>query len=261
MHHHCITGAPWALPAAPGYSQTRASQHNIARPIATLAECLQIADELGLHMMIGSKGASGYKPCALCANVVNRDEKRCAVAKAAALGDDVPLAVPISEGDGSKLMPMTPELLRAVVARLSDGFRELNKGDFKELQTRLGWTWDAGLPRRICRAPPTQVVCYDWQHVLFVNGVFNTHLGVLMIYLSSVGITYKALHTYCSQYCWPGRVGSPAEALNEKRARSSWDACVFKASASEGLGLMPVCRMLCAPHRQPREAHMFPISA
>ena len=200
-----------------------------------------IADELGLHSMLGCKGSSGLKPCMMCANVFLRRETRHVVAS-----DGTGMAVHHTEADHRRLIPATPEFLDKLLDRLEAGSTQMTATDFNELQTRLGWNYDPGMRYRLRRVQPTSTVCFDWMHCIFVNGIFQIHMGALMKVLKQVDITYHTLEQYVSQWGWPRRMRSPDSVFEAKRARSSWDAEVLKCSASEGLSLLPVSQCGCA---------------
>ena len=196
-----------------------------------------IADELALHCILGCKGSSGLKPCMLCANVFSRREKRGVVE-----ADMTGTAVHHTEPDHANLLPMTPTLLQAIVNRLEFGEANMNTRDMDELQTRSGWNYDPGLAPRIQRMRPCSTVCFDWMHCIFVGGVFNVHMGAMMKVVKPAGITYAVLHEYICQWSWPNRMSAPSSICDTKRAKSSWEADVFKCTASEGLSALPVCK-------------------
>ena len=83
--------------------------------------------------------------------------------------------------------------------------------------------------------------------VLFVSGVFNVHMGQLMLVGKGYGVTYAAMDNAARTFEWPaiGRKGlKPSEdravgAFSPKRAESHWEAVGFKCTASEGLALIP----------------------
>ena len=209
----------------------------------------RVADEAAVHVLYGCKGQAGIKPCLLCANVFDGKEVRGIVD-----ADHTGIAVHHTEPDSTKLVPMTMSMLDWVVRRLRGAWNFPFKYQWDELQTRLGWTWDVNLERRITLAPPPHVLCVDWMHVLFVTGVFNYHMGCLVWYLGdSHGVTYKSLDLYVKSCKWPGRWSKIGKDLfSTKRATSSWKAGHLKCTASEGLCMLPVCQRLCR-----RAAHIW----
>ena len=208
----------------------------------------RVADEAAVHVLYGCKGQAGIKPCLLCANVFDGKEVRGIVD-----ADHTGIAVRHTEPDSTKLVPMTMSMLDWVVRRLRGAWNFPFKYQWDELQTRLGWTWDVDLERRLALAPPPRVLCVDWMHVLFVTGVFNYHMACLVWYMCSYGVTYAAMDAYARACKWPGRWNKiDKDVFSTKRAASSWKVGHLKCSASEGLCMMPVCRRLCR-----RAAHIW----
>ena len=121
----------------------------------------------------------------------------------------------------------------------------MGKTNFAELETKLGWNY---VPESVIFQPngmrlcdPTQCVVFDWMHVFFVSGIFNTHAGLMMWTLKEYGITYGMLETYLAQWHWPAYIGKgDCEVFDPKRAKSNWDAGTLKATASEGLSVLPI---------------------
>ena len=184
------------------------------------------------------------RPCLLCANVFLGRETRGIVA-----ADTSNLAVHHYEGDFSKFTIADMRILLATVNRLEEGATMVNAGsmtktDFNELTTRLGWNWDDGLRSRLSKAPPHIVLKFDWMHTLFVGGVFNVHVAQLIRCLKgNLGVGYDTLHAYLNEWTWPVAYRNISkDACSPARAKSSWEADVFKCQASEGLCYLPVCK-------------------
>ena len=195
----------------------------------------KIADELAIHVLYNCKGSGGLKPCLLCSNVFNKLEVRDIVNL-----DTSNLAVHHTEHDSSKLLPTTSGYLASIVRRLKRASTTLNKGQWEEIQTRLGWNYDDMLESRLLLAPPHTVLCLDWMHTIFVKGCFNVHVGCLMWALGRY-FKYETLHAYASKWKWPGRFSKIAkDVFCPQRAKSSWEAGHLKCSASEGLCMLPV---------------------
>ena len=201
-----------------------------------------LADEAALHAAFCCKGSSGLKPCLLCQNIFNDKSTRNIVA-----GDASNFAQSHSCTEYSKLVLHTPATIAAVLRRLSQNADTLTQREFAELQTRLGWNHvPEGLlsDRRWSDImDPTRVAMYDWMHVFLVNGVFNINMGLLMRELKpAAGISYATLHDYVSLFNWPSSVkyNTGVDALTPRRAKTSWDDCSLKATASESLSLYPV---------------------
>ena len=131
----------------------------------------------------------------MCANVFLRRETRHVVAS-----DGTGMAVHHTEADHRRLIPATPEFLDKLLDRLEAGSTQMTATDFNELQTRLGWNYDPGMRYRLRRVQPTSTVCFDWMHCIFVNGIFQIHMGALMKVLNQVDITDHTLEQYVSRW-------------------------------------------------------------
>eukprot|EP00971_Amphidinium_carterae_P208395 4134818-Amphidinium_carterae.1 len=130
--------------------------------------------------------------------------------------------------------------------RLAEGKANMNVGEFEELQTKLGWSLVSGsimvnpkLAGILCI--PEQVT-YDWMHILFVSGVFNHHVGQMLLALKKHNIGYAQLHTYLGNWTWPAQFGSKSgqDTCNAKQASAYWKKQMFSPSASECRAVCPV---------------------
>ena len=199
-----------------------------------------VADEAALHYAYCNKGASGLKPCILCANVFHHNLRHEIVER-----DTTGLAQQHTTHDASKLRFHTPQSVARIVQMLSNSYGTLNKARFAELERRLGWNYT---PHGVMWNPitrplidPSSTAAYDWMHVVFVSGIFGVNMGQVMWRLKDEGVTYAILHNYIQKFNWPAHVKSGGiEACSPERAKSSWANVVFKCTASEGLSLAPV---------------------
>ena len=138
-----------------------------------------LADEAALHAMFGCKGSSGLKCCLLCTNFYNAKSGRDIVRR-----DPTHTAVDRTCTDISKLQFATTEVLTAILAMLEACHATLGKGQCDELQTRLGWNYQPhgvmfhASSRAIC--DPSKIASFDSMHILCVNGVFNSHAGLML---------------------------------------------------------------------------------
>ena len=199
-----------------------------------------ISDEAALHAMFACKGSGGLKPCLLCLNVYNFKNARNVIEH-----DRTGISQPHTCTEWRKLKLHTTGTVTAIANRLSSAVMIMGKTNFAELETRLGWNY---VPESVIFQPngmrlcdPTKCVVFDWMHVFFVSGIFNTHAGLMMWTLKEYGITYGMLETYLAQWHWPAYIGKGAcEVFDPKRAKSNWDAGTLKATASEGLSVLPI---------------------
>ena len=191
-----------------------------------------LADEAALHSTFSCKGSSGLKPCFLCQNIFSSEFGADIVAT-----DTTGFAKLHTCTDASQLVLHTPETITAIINRLVAAAPPASLiGEFKEIQVRLGWTYapDSIMFTRARRLiNPALHGIYDWMHICFVSGVFNVHFGQLMAAVKCHGVTYAVMHDYIVKFRWPASVGTiGSEVFCIKRAKSSWDAGVLKASAS-----------------------------
>lgn len=201
-----------------------------------------VADEGALHAMYACKGSSGLRPCLLCRNVFNRRSTRdivaCDLTSTARTHDCTELGELLWHSSGS---------LGAIVRRLQQAAASGGpRRTLEELQTRLGWTFEPEGVMFNSRwrdvADPSGIAMFDFMHVWFVGGIFNTQVGLALHALRGDGITPQTLHAYMALWRWPASVGSlvPTEVFCPKRAKSTMEAGILKATASECLSLWPV---------------------
>ena len=91
-----------------------------------------LSDELALHMFYMRKGAYGPKCCCLCANVFDASTERNSVRSDA-------WAVLHTCSDFTRFKLHTPASIDAVVKRLREASTTMNKTQFRQLQTVLGY--------------------------------------------------------------------------------------------------------------------------
>ena len=198
-----------------------------------------VSDEPALHALFACKGSGGLKPCISCSNVFNYKNARQVVEK-----DETNVAVYHTCTDVRKLRLHTAGTIRALAARLAAAAPVLSKAKLAELETRLGWNYAPRscifVDRMLAICNPSDSAVFDWMHVYFVNGIFNTHVGQLMISLKEHGITYARLHTYLQQWHWPTAMSGALDIFAAKRAKNSWDDKHLKVTASEGLSVLPI---------------------
>eukprot|EP00971_Amphidinium_carterae_P239319 4751070-Amphidinium_carterae.1 len=189
---------------------------------------IKLADEGALHQAFGCKGASGLKPCMLCNNIFNSKT-----------GRDIEFADEtwaqshtscLLEGhELSKCQLHSEATVAAVFKRLRSAREDgISARDFEDLQTKLGWSLIDGNimqdEQLFGTLKVTEQVMCDWMHILFVGGVFNVHMRVMMLELKGHGVTYETLHAYINLWTWPARVGSLTgkQCCSAKHASSSW---------------------------------------
>ena len=198
----------------------------------------RIADEDAIHRLVGCKGASGIKPCLMCCNVFLKGEVRDIVAS-----DRTGTAVHHSEPDAAHLMATTMCLLMAMCRRLREAVGTMNKGEFEELERRLGWNWDPGLPARLQKLNPLKTVMFDWMHCMFVNGTYNVLVYHMFKALKPFGVTWARADAYFQDWVFPRCVHVAPDTyaiFGEKRSKSHWEGKRLKCTASECLATIHV---------------------
>ena len=206
-----------------------------------------VADEAALHFMFSCKGSSGLKVGFSCINVYNQKNPRRVVEK-----DATGMSIYYTWADVSKFQPFADDILDAILARLQRASTTLSKTEFHELEARLGWAYNphglvaCPIARRRCN--PSRCLCYGWAHVVFVNGVFNIHAGLLLKTLQCYNHQMEAIHEYVSQFlcpkCLSDRI-SPADVFSAPRLASLLAATTLKCTVSEGISLAPVLAVYC----------------
>ncbi|CAK0891030.1 unnamed protein product [Prorocentrum cordatum] len=163
----------------------------------------------------------------MCRNVFLKGEVRDIVAS-----DATGVAVHHSEPDASRLQPMTAPLLDAICNRLIEGVNIMNKGEFQELERRLGWNWDPHLPERVRELKPLETVMFDWMHCIFVNGTYN--ILVFQMFRRLKGYWARA-DAYFQDWSFPGCHSISPDTcaiFGEKRVRRQADADKLQAAVN-----------------------------
>ena len=191
------------------------------------------------------KGDSGMKFCLSCRNVFGAES---------VLG--------LADGDGSVVCNATKvsELDVATSAELKEAIRLIH-----ERRGTLGFTY-MGYNLMVDRelddiVQPADQFMHDWMHCIFVSGVWNICLEMVLQALRSAGIrdVYDSLRDYVKLWCWPRRVNSGKlhELSTDGRRKKNLEALKFKCSASEGLSLYMIVAVffkvygaICAAERR-----------
>ena len=202
--------------------------------------CL-LSDESALKHMLGNKGASGKVPCVLCRNVV---QKRYA---------PTPMRPPLVHHtcwDETKFLQHDRASLAECVSYLADQSVRLNKGQFQELQTRLGFnhapTGVLSCAQLMAVLDVPKAICYDYMHVYCVAGLFHHEVNTLLQVLSKKKIRGQDFHEFLRHFNWPNFVGSKGAGAQDVFQKVKKTEDTFKCSASEVLGAYPVMRVFAA---------------
>ena len=191
-----------------------------------------ISDEAALKVGIDVKGASGHMSCLKCRNVLKL--------KPYAIAEKKPNHgfVPISELDVTLFDPHDDTTLIANAKYVHEQSSVLTKTEFEKLQTALGITHNPN-GVLLCESLEFKLssVAFDYQHVFFVNGVFNLEVGRLLDMMKKgkgdQKVTCAQINTFFQDgWVWPfhQRLGQ-----HVFESRSS-DGGNLSCSASECLG-------------------------
>ena len=200
----------------------------------------------GAHKSVfSSRGDGASKFCILCKNLFERESE--------IVDEDGTnlLCCDILEYKG--LVPATSRDLRKSARYLEKKFIEMGPGGpFTELQQALGMTHhphalllDRALDDYF---DPVHGYLHDWMHALFVDGVFNLTLYLLLETFIITGETgvYEVFSNYIATWRWPHRVGMHgsanhlAEIFSRDRRDKHRAAKHIKMQASDGLSLTGV---------------------
>ena len=200
--------------------------------------CL-LADEKALVQLWCTKGASSYKPCHLCKNVMGRN--------AAPPGNSY--LVPYTCADAARFDLHSAESFQNMACMLKIAASEEHPKRFDKLEKAYGLVFHPlGLPwcqeiQDICN--PITNNCWDWMHILMASGgvaqyEFNQYTRRLC---KTTGMTLAALDDFAAQLHWPKNAASWPKNYFQKRVVNEDDAHV-KAFASELFQYMDILNML-----------------
>ena len=198
-----------------------------------------IGDAPALQSCWGWKGASGWKCCFFCQNVVLESSEL-------ARYDTTGRLVSHCEADVRKLALQTDNALMQSAASLVASLH-LPKGRFSEMEKALGINYlaegalfDQGLPECL-NGGPIAITQYDIMHVFYLGGVWNTECGLVLKVLKEEGLlSYKEAHDHLQCWKFPKHFGSRS-VTGQQCLVKHLDGEV-RCSASEGLSIYGVFR-------------------
>ena len=203
---------------------------------------LVIGDEQAVKNCWSSKGASGSMPCFFCANITLHGLDLWA-------NDSTGYLRSHTEVDLSKLKFHSDRSLKERVQFLKDQHGQVSGAAFAKLEQALGLNF---APHgalfsdsfwNLLEGGPITVTQYDWMHTLLVSGAWNNETG-LLFHLIRDHLTTKEADEFLSKFKWPnqweGR-GATGKRILQKHVA---DGGEVKGSASEGLSIYSVIRLL-----------------
>ena len=210
-------------------------------PIRLFAKVGAIIQDGGAHKYVWhSRGDGASKFCLLCKNLFNQESH-------------------ITDEDGTHLLACNvikwSGLLQATSAQLRNDARWLEvqsrtvQGDaFTEMQQGLGITYHPRallLDRALADVlDPVKVYVHDWMHAIFVDGVCNFLVYLLLEQFIQKGWTgiYGTFADFGKNWHWPSRYHRDKrhEIFMESRSKKHRDAKHIKCQASDMLTFLPV---------------------
>ena len=89
---------------------------------------------------------------------------------------------------------------------------------------------------------PTRQVLFDTKHVLFSKGIFQFHVGAMLVALKPLGVITHMFDQYLQPWAWPKMVGTATgqDAFCAKRIKSCMENSVLTCQASECVSMYAV---------------------
>ena len=158
---------------------------------------VMVQDERAHKASTQVKGSGGRKFCPFCQNVVPFHSPL--------IPDPSGFCVPSTCCDYSKFLLHTDSTVKAITRRLADVARHGPSPQLNDLQINLGFVH---APHGILADPCLDINLisiwqWDWMHVYFVDGIFNTELRELMHVLNAHSLGGAAFHEYLQAWQWP----------------------------------------------------------
>jgi hypothetical protein len=155
-----------------------------------------LADEAAIKAATAAKGASGFKCCITCCNVLGRCEPA-----------EVPHGfVHFTEADHSKFAPWTPAALEEAGARVAAAWATRTKAQAEAVEMKLGLNWGGG--SGVLWRPAQQVaqfpvgVYWDAMHTLWATGgIGSCEVNQFCVALVAAGISLAELETFKKTFC------------------------------------------------------------
>ena len=189
-----------------------------------------VADEKAIKEVWCNKGASGYRFCPLCWNVCTH---KASAAKRAGqvLGTCT---------DSSQFAPHTDRSIRELLREAQDVRVQWENGVItkeKYKNTLLYYGWNAEefnvLEDAQLNIGAVSTLMHCWVHIYLVNGIFNSEVQFLLIFLHAQNIPSTVLDAFFKPWTWPRSMKEPRHAFGRKRV--DFDADHYKCDAAEGL--------------------------
>ena len=136
--------------------------------------------------------------------------------------------------------------------------RELNKGEFDELETNLGLNL---CPNGVLCDPtvmqafdPTVATMFDWMHIYLVHGLWHLEVNELVDRLQAEAkVKQQDLHERFQCFSWPSYLKDKGAAVSDFFSKKKSGDSRLNSSASEALSTYPVLRLVLQDLREARD--------
>ena len=194
-----------------------------------------VCDEAALKATLDVKGAGGNLPCFKCSNILSRK----AFAKS-----DKRNYFSITEMNPRNFDLHDDKSIRDNAVYLRDNAPPvMTKGNHQAKQIALGLNYNPrGIILRMPRFDIAKGSCYDPQHVLLVNGVWNSEVGQLLTHLhKKVKIKTNDINEFFQTFNWPKASSSGKNIFDHRNNKSVTENTEkkhpsFNCAASDALG-------------------------
>ena len=193
-----------------------------------------------------SRGDGASKFCLLCKSEFSQSSNIC--------DDDGTNLLACNTIKHSELKLSTSKDIRKVARHIQkkspDGESPAPPAAFTALQQALGMTYHKHsllLEKKLDPyIKPVESYMHDWMHAIFVDGIWNVTLFLLLesMLLAGYKDVYQMLSSYVACWTWPNRIhqGSAhfSDIFSDDRKTTHRKAQRIKCQASDGLSLTPV---------------------
>ena len=187
-----------------------------------------VGDERALKDACGVKGSSGTRTCPLHSNVLSH--------RSPFLPDPTGFHVASTELDPAKLRRMSDATVRAALRRVEEAHAQrqaglITKEAYDDLQQWLGFNRLQFNPFAdpALNLGMVNILCYDWMHVYFAQGVFDGEVSALLSALPASD--REGLREYLHLWVWPKAYASGRTVMDKGR---------LDGNASQLLSFAPV---------------------
>ena len=188
-----------------------------------------ICDFAALKELLTSLGPTALKPCPACCNIVKDD---------VADGHDL---LPLSSLETHKWKLHTDQSVRDMQAYLRAHKGRISKTAFGELETRMGYHYNANSVINDLLFKSISTLRFDWAHTYFSTGLFGKELDAFIQLARAISprkkpafVTYDDLNDYLASWTFP----APYKACKLIFSNGS-----MAATMSEQLTVAPVLRL------------------